>query len=435
MKPECKCEKQRKKHHATLVMGRDIRFVNRCQYCHSMGKKAASPAQRCRQRAGTAVKSRPKPKAQPKSKARSSVTPKRVQPKASTTPKSSTPRKKRRSTAADELTESTTAGVPMPATEPIESMAALVQLQHEKQDGQSTAADASDEHEQHERERVAAADRCQDSSAEAASALDDPFARELESFMDEDEDPAENEGLPAQMGDEKQTALPSAYDVLQKLFRWPFHVIDVMCRWRKTPASERMSASQSKKIAEGIAREVEAEGYRRVHDSRGEGTAAATGDQHRISTCRSLLNSMAETSMSTSFSGVDTPAVSFMQLRSALCEELGLAEDDAPLPRNHFGIEWNKAAQEELLSHPHGPDHLFSDVSEFWAVGIRERIPSMIEAGAVESLLVPLVVQGQASVDTAWCLRHGKYCKAGASSRMDVQWMCDVWYWSWSVLL
>ena len=127
---------------------------------------------------------------------------------------------------------------------------------------------------------------------------------------------------------------------------------------------------------------------------------------------RDTLSAMREVSMSTSFSGVDTPATAWLMIGSALCDELQLNQTELPLPCNAFAIEKHSGCQQELLRHPHAADHVFCGLQDFWAPTLQAKLDDIDKKGMEEALLLPLLKSGKAVQRVAWCVRHQKLCEA-----------------------
>ena len=109
-----------------------------------------------------------------------------------------------------------------------------------------------------------------------------------------------------------------------------------------------------------------------------------------------MLQTMSEVTMSTSFSGIDSPATAFLTLGAGLCAELKLSPEHVPRPRNLFAIEWAPAGQQELLHHPHGPEHVFANIAEFWQPAVRTRMDTIFASGQQDRILLPLIKNGTA---------------------------------------
>ena len=194
--------------------------------------------------------------------------------------------------------------------------------------------------------------------------------------------------------------------VLSRMFRWPFFALDVLYRFVTHP--HRSDASASTSSLNQVVAEVQQESrkYRVFTDPR------STKSECQQTFYKDLRNKLEETSMSSCFSGIDTPATSFMCLAWAVTSELERSLDDLPSPKNLFAVEILSASQQELLCHPHTPQHIFGDMQEFWKPCIKEALPSIIERGKIEEELIPVVLSGVAARDHAYCLKHQSICKA-----------------------
>lgn len=127
---------------------------------------------------------------------------------------------------------------------------------------------------------------------------------------------------------------------------------------------------------------------------------------------RDVLEDMRTCSMSTAFSGIDTPATAWMMVASALVDELGMDYADAPRPANIFAIERHAGCQVELMLHPHPAEHVFSDITEFWDPSLKMKLENMAELNLEQELLLPLIKSGKAVQRGAWCVKHQKLCQA-----------------------
>lgn len=135
---------------------------------------------------------------------------------------------------------------------------------------------------------------------------------------------------------------------------------------------------------------------------------------------REMLSDLEECSISTSFSGIDTPATAFMSVGWGLCNELGMTVDE-----NAFAIEIQSSCQHELMTHPHTPDHVFGDIEGFWVPSIARRLDDMEEKGMVEELLDPLIRSGKATKRSCWCVRHQQHCQASVTMSDNTQVVCN----------
>ena len=204
----------------------------------------------------------------------------------------------------------------------------------------------------------------------------------------------------------------SSESMIHKLFRWPFFMLDAFCRWTRATNKSTLDVEEARTLSTKIVCELWDEGYQAIH---GDGTVSAfLVEQHEqnADSLKGLYKKMSETSLSTAFSGIDTPATAFLQLGLALCHELKMESSSAPLPRNHYAVEWSTACQQELLEHPHSPDHLFTDISDFWHASIKAKVQALEGSSRLQDVLVPLVKAGKATMNAAWCAKHGRICQA-----------------------
>ena len=196
----------------------------------------------------------------------------------------------------------------------------------------------------------------------------------------------------------------SSKSMLQKLFAWPVRAWRIYLSFRARVQDAYGRDSDYGKLVQEVARDAK----RRKVES-GTGAAAAP----HLQQASKMMKTMEEISISTSFSGVDTPASSFLALGAGLCEILDVPVEHAPKPRNQFAIEWLPASQKVLQKHPHAPECLFSDIGDFWADALRSKLQSILDQKKVDEILLPLVKNGQGVTNRAFCLNHQKFCEAG----------------------
>ena len=197
--------------------------------------------------------------------------------------------------------------------------------------------------------------------------------------------------------------------MLKLLFAWPLYVWKVFFDFKRRVQHTYANDGEYKKAAA----ETAAANKRRKLN----GIDADASDTDDSDLGRRMLETMGEISMSSSFSGIDTPSTAFLSLGAGLCEYLGLPMEHIPRPRNAFGVEWLSASQNELLEHPHGPEHVFTDIAEFWQPTVAARLPAIMESGQTDAILAPLIRQGKAVKREAFCVRHQKLCQARFSSK------------------
>lgn len=127
---------------------------------------------------------------------------------------------------------------------------------------------------------------------------------------------------------------------------------------------------------------------------------------------KQVLDNMKGFTISTSFSGIDTPATSWLSLAQGITSTLEIPFEDATLPSNLYAVEWNRKCRVELEHHPHPPEHIFGDINHFWAPGMKNKVERLIEQNMYQEVVVPLVKAGKCVVRQAWCEKHQSWCKA-----------------------
>ncbi|CAE7199255.1 unnamed protein product [Symbiodinium natans] len=134
-----------------------------------------------------------------------------------------------------------------------------------------------------------------------------------------------------------------------------------------------------------------------------------------------LLQDMRATSLSTEFSGIDTPATSFIMMGTAICAELNMDKSHVPAPANMSAVEWSAQAREELLRHPHCPQHVFGDMNDFWRPHIAAQLDVLAANDtAINEVLLPLMRRGEATIRKAWCYKHGQMCEVDRAADLHV---------------
>ena len=188
------------------------------------------------------------------------------------------------------------------------------------------------------------------------------------------------------------------WDILKKLFMWPLKLLDdfcnftMACRHDESLLRTSSAATRARRLVAKASQEIE--------------------PHERSSVLKETLDNMQRVSMSTSFSGVDTPATAWMMLATTLTAELGMDPEDTPLPSNAFAVELHRGCQHELLKHPHSPEHVFGDITEFWSPSLKPKLQQISEQGLEESVLLPLIRSGKATCRSAWCVKHQRFCEA-----------------------
>ena len=214
-----------------------------------------------------------------------------------------------------------------------------------------------------------------------------------------------SDGHKASGSSEKPWDASARLRMLKMLFAWPVYVWQIFFAFRQRVKNTYARDGEYRKAAEEV---VSGNKRRRLNGTDARDTLC---DDKALA--HEMLQRLSEVSMSSSFSGIDTPATSFLSLGAGLCECLDLSWDHIPRPRNAFGVEWLHASQLELLQHPHGPEHVFCDIAEFWQPRLASRIDDIVAAGQLDEDVLPLIRQNKAMKRTAFCLRHNKECEAG----------------------
>eukprot|EP00439_Symbiodinium_sp_Y106_P019951 s1554_g2.t1 len=197
---------------------------------------------------------------------------------------------------------------------------------------------------------------------------------------------------------------------LWELFQWPHRMIRKYIQYVK----DCRQAGDDCRLTRQVAERIRSQQSDDVAESTG---AAGAGNQvpDKSPQMRSveddvllgLHNRLNATTMSTAFSGIDTPGTAFLMLQHAVGSELGISPDDIESPRNFFAIEWLGNSQQELLVHPHAAEHVFTDISSFWNPAVADKLEGILAENLVDKVLLPLIQKGKATGNTAYCLKHG----------------------------
>ena len=122
--------------------------------------------------------------------------------------------------------------------------------------------------------------------------------------------------------------------------------------------------------------------------------------------------------MSTSFSGIESPHTAACANRQALARRLGV---EVPFPRLMHMVEWDGACQAELkLIAKQTGACLFSDIASFFRPEVLETIDFLKQNPAMSvEILAPLLATGRLMKTSAHCLSHDRLCclKTASSHR------------------
>lgn len=112
---------------------------------------------------------------------------------------------------------------------------------------------------------------------------------------------------------------------------------------------------------------------------------------NELMSLKALASRMSCTTISTAYSGIDSPGTSILQI-------IGAMENDYNLPvhppKHLFAIEWNEAAQGELRIHPAHTDPsscLFGDITDFPHPLLRSQRDEFQKTNKITSVLLPVV--------------------------------------------
>ena len=132
-----------------------------------------------------------------------------------------------------------------------------------------------------------------------------------------------------------------------------------------------------------------------------------------------MVEIMQECTISTSFSGIDTPATAFAQLLLGARRLQGKlpSESDLESMRKHnlFGVEWSTAAQHDLLRHPFGPVCLFSDMTELYSDSLSHKLNVLVKSRRLIDVVLNIIESGDSAKNLrscCYCLRHDAKCSA-----------------------
>ena len=123
-----------------------------------------------------------------------------------------------------------------------------------------------------------------------------------------------------------------------------------------------------------------------------------------------VFNSM---SMSTSFSGVDSPSTALAMMGAAALTLQGreVTKDSVPRTCNKFGIEWLSQSQQELSRHPYGSSCIFSDINDFWHPTLADKLDTISRERLVMAVLKDLVKPSVCTGRVAYCKKCNRNCR------------------------
>ncbi|CAE7405505.1 unnamed protein product, partial [Symbiodinium necroappetens] len=126
-----------------------------------------------------------------------------------------------------------------------------------------------------------------------------------------------------------------------------------------------------------------------------------------------LVTVLSSMSLSTSFSGVDSPSTALAMMGAAALKMQGreVTKDSVPKACNKFGIEWLPQSQQELRRHPFGPGCIFSDINAFWLPTIADKLDTISRERRIMTMLKDLVQTTVCTGRIAYCEKCSRNCK------------------------
>ncbi len=218
---------------------------------------------------------------------------------------------------------------------------------------------------------------------------------------------------------------------LDRLFLWPTFVVKVFLRFlmsfdkvmtaRNTGINSRPTPAEFETIYNGTRQEIQtalrdldgaaSQVYHYQQPCRGSERTPSAQEGLWL---RSLGESLEGLSVSTCFSGIETPGTSLLMLGHAVSLEQGVPFTNSPKVRHTYAVEVNGHARTEILNHPHAPEHVFGNIEEFWSDTLKSKIKNLEANKLVKDVLLPLIKAANCTGTKAWCYKHEAYCKAWA---------------------
>lgn len=195
--------------------------------------------------------------------------------------------------------------------------------------------------------------------------------------------------------------------VLKRLFQWPSVVLKAFATFH-----QQMKLKSTSEQAASVAHRTLHSWMAHEPDLARRGSLGE--DSEEQGALQELVKKVGEVSMSTAFSGIESPSTATLMLSTSISHHLGRPVDPASIakPDHRYAIEWLPQARDQILNHPHCPEHVFGDMMDFWSDAIRPRLESLVSQHLVDSVLAPLIraTRNSAAV-TAWCYKHDRMCK------------------------
>lgn len=211
--------------------------------------------------------------------------------------------------------------------------------------------------------------------------------------------------------------------ILARLFRWPFLAVATLYKFSTHPLRQTARSCRDSlvkvltDVRSGIHGSLPSF-FSRFENCNAPGSTSSSSshshDPEQQSFCENLRNKISGVTISTCFSGVDTPCTSYMGIAWAFFKEAGRPIEHMPHPRNLFAVEKFSKSRDELLHHPHEAEHIFDDVELFWKPDVRHQLRQREHTSQfIEDVIIPAVLSGHAATDSACCSKHNRVCKVG----------------------
>eukprot|EP00974_Lingulodinium_polyedra_P090333 8761446-Lingulodinium_polyedra.AAC.1 len=134
-------------------------------------------------------------------------------------------------------------------------------------------------------------------------------------------------------------------------------------------------------------------------------------DNEGVGVLRELIAAMADTTITTAYSGIDAPGTALNLVTASLAQRF--PDERVAPPRHLSDTEWNKEAQLELLTmHAKDDSHLFGDIDSFFNANMQTSAKDLLKTPEIAlEVMSPAIRSGHAVGTAAYCMRHGKRCQ------------------------
>ena len=121
-----------------------------------------------------------------------------------------------------------------------------------------------------------------------------------------------------------------------------------------------------------------------------------------------LWKRMSCTTMSTAFSGIDTPGTSFQQLYVSLEMMLFGKVSNHGFQHHLHATEWYGPSQQELLNHPQQPKCLFGNIEDFLSPILRNQLLDFVASDRLD-MFTQVLLENPNAIQTwlDYSIQHG----------------------------